>query len=367
MGAATVYTYDDQGRLTSVTSGAGAATFTRTGNAVTVTAAGKALYSVTGPESGTGTWVWTDSAGGKTTESLQESGNRTISLPDRTTITATAADHPSFGAQARYPTRTIVESPGRPTATITASLTVDGPIDSPSRVVRRIDNGSGATTVTWDRATRTLTSTSPQGRTSTAHIDEAGQTTTMSAPGMGDSLTERGGNGLPTAVSHGAVSAAMAWSPGTLTTTAAGADYITTFAADTSVSSVTDPLGRMISHDTIGNTVTTSLGAQVLSVVTADHSGMSSSYPNGNGAFDTYATTLSDDRSQITAGWAGGGTSTITLDQAGRPVRAADGKAVTTLAYDGDTGPIASINHRPLPDRGSGRPGRHEAGGDGPW
>ena len=106
-------------------------------------------------------------------------GSRTITAPDGTVTSYVLGPDPRFGMMAPITTSMTVTTPAglKNTVTTTRTVTLSDPTNPLSLATQTdivTENGQKYTTV-YDASTRTITSTSPEGRTSTTTLDAKGR------------------------------------------------------------------------------------------------------------------------------------------------------------------------------------------------
>lgn len=119
-----------------------------------------------------------------------ETQQRTLTMPDGTTVQATLASDPRFGMAAPYASRTVVElAGGRGTYTIEQSVSVPPDTDGDARTLdamsRSLRMPGGREWLTeWDGASRTLLSRSPTGLEQESVFDDRGLLIESRPPGL---------------------------------------------------------------------------------------------------------------------------------------------------------------------------------------
>src|SRR5699024_6414918 len=214
LGIRTTYRYDEDGRLTAGETDDGGISITRDGQDVTVSVDDRRQGSLSIPADPTQPWVWAGESGEVVRETVDESGDRSIDFGDGVTVEITAADHPLFGAQARYAATTVISRPGESTVTEHRTITAEGPLNAPTEVRRTVDSGAGATVTVWDAATRIVSSTTPGGRTTRVRLDELGRIQGTGGFGMSEMSNERGTDNYPTAVTVDGIDGDLTWADG---------------------------------------------------------------------------------------------------------------------------------------------------------
>jgi RHS repeat-associated protein len=194
------FTYDPAGRLITDNDPAGgsktlARSSTASGYAVSVTTGlGRASdYAVQQVADGSTTRTRTDPAGLITTTAIGLDGTRTTTTPDGTVTVETPGPDPRFGFQAPFPASLTIRTP--PTAqtpsglTYTRTETREVPPNLPDPLVLTaltdtvVVNGATYTRA-FDGPTRTITDTTPMGRSRVTTLDTQGRTSTVQVTGF---------------------------------------------------------------------------------------------------------------------------------------------------------------------------------------
>ena len=204
----TRFTYDEKGRLTKDEDPAGGyKALSRTEEKLSFTASvqknsgRKNTYKVSfpGPSSSlplpiisskrpTNYRVNTDPSGLETKTTVWNDETRTIVTPDGATLEAQMGPDPRFGMQSPMVERATVVTPRGLGKTTTASRDVtladpENPL-SVTSITEKVTTGDRVSTSTWDKASNTITATSPAGRNATIKLDEKGRLIEETAAGF---------------------------------------------------------------------------------------------------------------------------------------------------------------------------------------
>jgi RHS repeat-associated protein len=208
------YEFDPLGRVMNVTGPMGfAETYTGT------SAAGAQSASVTIPKADGADSYQRESTGAKLYEgfSFEDRDGQTFSetetpdrkfetrLPGGAVVQGTMAASDQWGEQVRYPSESTLTTPGGKKLTKTQSITTTGlaraadgtvidPLDYDTQQATTTINGVSYQR-TYDRATRTLTTLSPEGRSTVTTFDDEGRPVRVQVPGLADTTYEYDGEG----------------------------------------------------------------------------------------------------------------------------------------------------------------------------
>jgi RHS repeat-associated protein len=262
-------------------------------------------------------------------ERVIDAGSVTITTADGAVLTHVAAPDPRWDMAAPTTALRALTLPSGLESKLTAerTVTLDDPTD-PTSLESLVDEATLAgatTTVAYERATRTFTTTSPGGRTSTVALDALGRPVRLEAPGVGPTVV--------TYDAHGRLAAIAAGEGATARTVTFGYD------AAGRLTEATDPLGRTVhyTHDDAGRLLTSTLGGgRVVSFAYDEAGHLTSLTPPGRPAhgFDW------DRRGELVAvrppDLAGTGPTAYTVDADRRlGAVARPGAETLTLGYDG--------------------------------
>jgi RHS repeat-associated protein len=135
-------------------------------------------------------WLRTMTAadGTVTTEQIEDSGSDVVSAPDGTITTRDFGPDPTWGSSAPVVTRVSVRTPSGKERLVEISKTVQGgqsadPFSVEQIVTTTKVNGQAWVT-TYTGANRTVVSVSPEGRSSSATLDQRGRLVESSTPGL---------------------------------------------------------------------------------------------------------------------------------------------------------------------------------------
>jgi RHS repeat-associated protein len=244
-GHATTFAYDESGRLVEDKDAAGGTK--RLGRSEQ---AGSYTVNLTSARGATTTYLLEDQASGtqrrRTTfpdgtwseTTIAPAAVHKTSLPDGTTLESVLGGDPRFGMQAPLTSSAKIVTGGLTqtvTAERTAALANPGDLFSLTKLTDKITvNGRAATSV-YDAAARTVTWTSPAGRSGKAFLDMKGRVVRAEAPGLLAAVSTYDAQGRLTAMSSGP-----------------GADErVMSFAyrEDGHLAGATDALGRTVHYD----------------------------------------------------------------------------------------------------------------------
>ncbi len=167
-----------------------------------------------------------------------DGGAVTITSPDGTTLTHVASPDPRFDMAAPTTAKQTLRLPSGLESVLAATRTVTlaDPAD-PTSLETMVDDVTVAgakTTIAFDRATRTVTTTSPAGRTRTIALDALARPVRLEAPGLAPTAVTYDDRGRLAAITTGEDAAARTLA----------------FAYDATgrLQQVTDPLGRSVGY-----------------------------------------------------------------------------------------------------------------------
>ncbi len=327
-GVTTQFRYDDQGRLTSQTSGGGAMTsYSRAVTdgrlVVTTSLPSGAQLADTVAHAGTGLTRTHTDADGATTSQAESGDQRTVTTADGRTLQATLAPDPRWGADAPVLTHFAERSTasGEAGLTQTETLTATGGSGAtPATLDRTVTVADATWHVHYDPATRTAGVTDPAGIATTTTTDAAGRVTARSGGGRVGSTYSYGADGRIASITVGTGPDARSWR----------------FTYGTYTVTTIDPAGgkQVRTVDAAGRTVAIAgPGTQTLTL-TRDGAGRITGFATGTGG--AYLLTLRADGSpsaiNAPAGQGGPQFTGLAYDAAGRPIGAAT--ADTTLSVD---------------------------------
>ncbi|PYN96669.1 MAG: hypothetical protein DMD91_20675, partial [Candidatus Rokuibacteriota bacterium] len=194
-GLTSQYTHDALGRLSRDTNPAGgffAVSRTESATGFTVNLA-TALNRVTSYRtetlpSGARHQVNTDAAGLSTDVVINADGSRTVTAPDGTVTTTIPGPDPRFGMQAPITKSLSVRLPTGLTSTLTTTRTAtlsnaSDPLSLTTQTDQLVINGRTYTSV-FDQSAKTLTTTTPAGRTSAVTLDAQGRVVQEQVTGL---------------------------------------------------------------------------------------------------------------------------------------------------------------------------------------
>jgi RHS repeat-associated protein len=114
--------------------------------------------------------------------------SRSLDHPDGTSVTTILEPDPTFGAQALFPSSVTTKTPSGKTLTVLGTRTKKlSDINNPLSLEAwddRFEINDRVYERVYDRKGRTLTTTSPEGRTTATTLDELGRPTDITAPGL---------------------------------------------------------------------------------------------------------------------------------------------------------------------------------------
>jgi RHS repeat-associated protein len=238
----TRFDYDEMGRLTKDTDPAGGfKELLRTRDsegAVTTrltTASGReTTYEVRDLPGGGSLRLNTDASGLTTERLIGANGSEKVIAPDGTVVESSLDPDPRFGMQSPVVEKATVKTPGGLTKSTTASreatLATPGDPTSATSITQKFTSGDKVYTSTWDKPSKTIKNTSPEGRSSTTTVDEKGRPILEESSGFAPTSYEYDGRGRLTKITEG---------------TGTEARTITyTYDAKDRVNSMTDPSSR---------------------------------------------------------------------------------------------------------------------------
>jgi hypothetical protein len=168
-------------------------------------------------------------------------GSRTTTSPDGTVTTLVQGPDPRFGMEAALPASQAIAVPDGPTSTLTTARAVslsdpDDPLSLTSSTDTVTVNGQAFTT-SFDAASSSFTSTTPEGRQTVTTIDAQGRPLSTQVTGILPVVRSYDTHGRLSTITQGSDSAAR----------------VTTFgyrSSDGFLGSITDALGRTVTFDT---------------------------------------------------------------------------------------------------------------------
>lgn len=201
------YQYGPDGRLTEALDPEGDWKRLTTQDHVTTleTSTGRTQEFTRGRQNGAARQVLTDAAG-RQTEHVRLPNGHSMLTPDGTLYETSHAPHPRFGKQSAYVSEQSVTTPSGLTRTALRNLNMTMDEDDPSKVATVTEETTinGPTTVRhFDAATRTVTTTSPMGRTTTTVVHENGRPTSIQVGDLTPQVTTYDDLGRVTEISHG--------------------------------------------------------------------------------------------------------------------------------------------------------------------
>jgi RHS repeat-associated protein len=355
------FTYDTQGLLIKDEDPAGGyKTLSRTidGNDYTVsltTARGRTTgYGVENTDTGTRRTI-TNPAGLQTVTVIDQNGTTVTTMPDGTTTTETQTPDPRFGMQA--PVRgTTIKTPGGLTATTTMSRSVSltdprNPLSLTSMTEWSTVNGKTYTSA-YNKSAKTITTTTPAGRTRTAKLDAKGRIIEEQIPGLDPVSYVYDEKGRLTTITRG----------GRITTI--------NYNSQNQISTITDPLARTagFAYDLAGRSTQQTLPGGRTIGYGFDHDGnMTSLTPPGRPehgftytsvdllqdylppsigagtASTTYGYDLDKNLTQINR--PDGQNVSFDYDNAGRLSTLTTQEGTASYSYDAASGHLSSITH----------------------
>jgi RHS repeat-associated protein len=236
------FTYDPLGRLQTDSNPAGGGwTLTRdsnTGNYQVnmTTALGRTRHhQVVYPTASGPTYANTNSAGLVTKTAIGTDGTDQTTFPDGTIRTAMRSADPRFGMQAPFVSHVDTRLPSGLTRTIDTTRTQA--IDSSGAVPRLVSQADAITvngragTWSYDAGTGTVTTTSPVGRQSVAHLDAQGRLSQLDRAGLESVAYSYDSRGRVSLVTVGSGTAARTLTP--------------SYDSQDRLSTMTDPLNRI--------------------------------------------------------------------------------------------------------------------------
>lgn len=336
------YAYDTLGRLRRTDDPSGGSrvlTPSRTANSYSVavaTAEGRvSTFEVAttsdGDESRTNTWP-----GGATSgAAIGQSGSRTLASPSGVLATRVDTPDPRFGMTASLQSWTAATPGGLVSVvgmTRQSSSLPPGQL-LPNQTRETFSTNGLETTIDIDRDARTMTTTSPMGRSRIRTLDSAGRLASSQFPGLAPVSLERDSLGRLRAISHGTA-------PGVRTTTMEYDDH-------DRVVSVTNPLGQVttFTYDDAGRLETQTAPDERTFTFAYDPKGnITSISPPGRPAHQLSYTPVGLEE-EYTPPTLGAPLSTSYLYNADRQITtiARPGGDVVSVAYDPTTGRPASV------------------------
>jgi RHS repeat-associated protein len=191
--------------------------------------------------------VNTDPSGLKTQTMLWKDEAAKTIAPDGSTLETLMGPDPRFGMQSPVVEKATLKTPGGLTNTTTASrqatLATPGDPTSATSITQKVTSGDKVYTSTWDKTSKTIKHTSPQGRIATTTLNEKGRPVREESAGFAPTSYEYDERGRLTKEISGTGTEAR-------TTTYAYNDK-------DQLESVTDPLGKewRFEYDAAGRVV----------------------------------------------------------------------------------------------------------------
>lgn len=378
-GATSSFTYESGRLVQDVDADGGSKTLTRSetadGHDVRLTTAEDRItrYRTTRTPDGGLIRTQTDGGGSSTTTTIDAQRNFEVRGPDGSLLTSSPLPDPRFGADSAYNGRVEQRTPSGRTLVTTQTRTVTPGSDpvSPKALSTTIRTSDAETSVSWDRATRKLTSVTPAGRTSTVELDERERPVRAARPGVLNTVSRYDARGRLSQIEQGARRQSYDYDGHGRLATITDADGTETLSYDDNgdITRRVLPDGRVVTyvHDAAGNitsitppsrpaqtfsrskvglTTGRTRAATQTSTVTydRDHRPKAASRP------DESRTTFSYDNAGRLAGFVDAdGTTSYERDASGRVTRAARGDRVLATTFDGalpltttTSGPFAS-------------------------
>ncbi len=287
----------------------------------------------------------TSPSGAVTVMVLATNGSEQTTYPDGSTLTLTMGPDPRWGMMAPIPSRVVMRSPAGIQRTVimtrTATLSDPGDLLSLTNLTGTYSDNGRVSTLVYDAtsAPRTLTLTTPLGRSAAITIDGLGRVDGWQTPGIDPKSYTYDGDGLLTAVTQGGRG--------------------TTLAYDTALEriGVTDALGRTVgfSHDAAARVIGQTLPGGRTASYGYDASGNPTSFTPpertahgfGYDANDLIASytpptigapatvyTYDDDRKLTNMSMPDGRNVVVTYDPEGRVDGVSLARGLMTFAYD---------------------------------
>ncbi len=340
-GTRATYTFDETGRLSSVTDGGNQTTTydrhvdAQTATVTTTLATGAKITDSVTASGDTTTYGHTDGAGGQA-RMARSGAQRTFTGADGTRATVTLAPDPRWGNDAPVP------------ASVTSgTVTLDGSAErSPNQAVKRTMSVNGKTwTFGYDPAARTATRTDPTGVTTTVGYDGAGRVQrTVSSSGVPVTYTY-GQDGRIGAITIGTEPGARTWrytySGHTLAVTdPAGGVQRRTYSATGALLSIAGPGGSGLSlqRDSADRVIGFAAPAGGAYAVTWGANGQVAAVnapgTGDNSAPARYTSSSYDASGHLVGQSTGDSTVSITRDAAGRATSMDPGTGPVAAAYD---------------------------------
>lgn len=277
------FTYDALGRLVKDEDPAGgsktlARTDTANGYSVSVTTAlGRTTaHLIERTATGGVHRVTTDPSGLKADTVIGADGTQVTTYADGTRVSSVESGDPRWGMQAPLAASVTTTTGGHTQVTTTAealNLTDPNNLLAIGTLTWTVTVNGQATTLTYDGASRTLTTTSPEGRKSVTTLDAHAHVQQVSVPTLADIHMAYDTQGRPISITS---------SSGTTSRTTTLA-----YASSGFLSSVTDPLNRTVTYatDMLGRVTTETLpDGQVIAFAYDKNSNLTSLTPPGRPA-----------------------------------------------------------------------------------
>jgi RHS repeat-associated protein len=311
----------------------------------------------------------TAGTGDKVVGTVAADGTRTVVEPDGTTVVRTLGPDPRFGMSAPIVTAETVTTPGgrKVVSSATASAELDDPLNPLSlrKLTRTVTLNGQTSTSVIDVPTRSVTTTSPEGRVTTAGFDASGRVVRVE-PGPGVEPVERSydEHGRLDHVKQGDREVDLGYDALHRLVSIDGGDGLTRFGYDdadrvVSVTSPDDAVTRY-GHDADGNvTSVTRPGGRVHRIGYDAGDRVESDDPAGAGE---WTTSYDNDGQPVTVSRPGAAT-TLGYDDAGQLVSGTESLGSTTFAHEGPGGATSRTTADP---GGGGAAQLRSFGYDGP-
>ncbi|MDP9351424.1 MAG: hypothetical protein M3P51_07790, partial [Chloroflexota bacterium] len=369
-GSTSTFTYDSQGRLVKDQGPEGSSTTlsrTEIGDSYTITkttSLGRSTtYKVERLRTGEQRRTTVNPSGGQTVVLTRTDGSQLGTYPDGSSMELVRVPDPRWGMQAPIMASLKVKQPSGLTRAVTASRTVTlGATKDPLSLQSQQDvmavNGR-PTQITYEAASRTLKSVSPQGRESTAILDATGRTISLTpAKGLDPITLTYDAKGNVTKETRGSLSFSYTYDAGghrlTRTDVAGNVRRYAWDAADR-LTQMTLPGGQVYrySYDANGNrtSITMPNGSRHDLAYTGLNQAAAYS-PHGNAP---YARAYNADRQLTGVGLPGGRTVDNTYDAGGRPVGESYAEAAVAYSYGASdpTERVSGITRTPTSGAGA--------------
>ncbi|HEX8440526.1 RHS repeat-associated core domain-containing protein [Archangium sp.] len=364
------FDYDANGHLVKDTDPAGhaktlAATYSPSGRSVIVTnPSGRTQKYETGsnaerPATGNLQRTTTVPTGGAFSVSAPGDGSNALTTPDGTKLTVWLKPDERWGLQAPYRGRVQMQTPLGKTLETKHARTVSLAIPvEPVSLTKQIDtfttNGR-TTTRTYDTVAHTVTTVSPEGRTSVVTLDEKERPIAMSADVAAIPEPVRltyDSRGRRTQVAQGNLSQTLEFDASDRPIASSDAlGRKTRFAYDAAdrVSKVTLPSGKVytLGHDAAGNQTSVQMPSGAIHQLAYDSRDFMSGYTPAGG--ERLSLLLDGDHRLTRMTLPGGRLLDHTYDEGGRLVGTAYAEATVALTYHGATDRLATLTRTSTP------------------